>query len=433
MPAQNFATASVRPARIIVGISLGLSAVMALVLGLRSTIITVIPTMLVLLIMLAWYLAGYLARRRRSVGPIVVLAAMNMALIVPELGLRLAEFRYESGIWYGSRPGDFARFDFDQDLFWKLPASRENVNSLGFPGREIDPLKPPDVYRIAFIGDSCTQQGYPDMVEQELNRVTRDSQDRIECVTLAVGGYSSHQGRIIAQKYASLVQPDLVVVFFGWNDHWRAYGTSDSLKRIRTPGPSVRALAPMAELMPKSRLLQAARWTIDRLAGAGSSALLSEPRVAPQEYRDNLARIEQIFSELNVPVIFLTAPTSHYQLGMPDDLVRYNYVADTESGMRAHRAYNEIVRAVASDTGSFLIDLEAELASLSDPRSVFTKDGIHFTPEGLRRVAARLTNFISTSVLPDRYAHAARPAVNAPQPTATTTFREQRFAEKRPP
>ena len=189
----------------------------------------------------------------------------------------------------------------------------------------------------------------------------------------------------------------------------------------------------MAELMPKSRLLQAARWTIDRLAGAGSSALLSEPRVAPQEYRDNLARIEQIFSELNVPVIFLTAPASHYQLGMPDDLVRYNYVADTESGMRAHRAYNEIVRAVASDTGSFLIDLEAELASLPDPRSVFTKDGIHFTPQGLRRVAARLTNFISTSVLPDRYAHAARPAVNAPQPTATTAFREQRFAEKRPP
>ena len=144
MSFQNSATASVRPARIIVGISLGISAVMALVLGLRSTIITVIPTMLVLLIMLAWYLAGYLARGRRSVGPIVVLAAMNMALIVPELGLRLAEFRYESGIWYGSRPGDFARFDSDQDLFWKLPASRENVNSLGFPGREIDPLKPPD-------------------------------------------------------------------------------------------------------------------------------------------------------------------------------------------------------------------------------------------------------------------------------------------------
>ena len=144
MPNQHTDTGATRPTRILISVSLGISALMALILGLRSTIITVIPTMLVLLIMFACYLAGYLARRRRSVGPIVVLAAVNMALIVPELGLRLAEFRYESGIWYGSRPGDFARFDFDQDLFWKLPASRENVNSLGFPGREIDPLKPPD-------------------------------------------------------------------------------------------------------------------------------------------------------------------------------------------------------------------------------------------------------------------------------------------------
>lgn len=358
-----------------------------------------------------------------------------MALIVPELGLRLAEFRYESGIWYGPRPGDFARFEPDQDLFWKLPATRANVNSLGFPGKEIDPVKPHDIYRIAFIGDSCTQQGYPDMIERQLNRVTRDSENRIECITLAVGGYSSHQGRIIAEKYSTLVQPDLVVVFFGWNDHWRAYGTSDSLKQIRTPGPSVRALAPMAKLMPKSRLLQAARWTIDRLAGAGSSALLSEPRVAPQEYRDNLARIEHIFSELNVPVIFLTAPTSHYQLGMPDDLVRYDYVANKKPGMRAHRAYNEIVRAVASATGSFLIDLEAEYTSLPDPRSVFTKDGIHFTPEGLRRVAVRLTDFISTSVLPRQRADAGHPAVSTPQSsaTATATSREQRLADKRPP
>ena len=118
---------------------------------------------------------------------------------------------------------------------------------------------------------------------------------------------------------------------------------------------------------------------------------------------------------------------------MPDDLVLNNYVTDKETGMRAHRAYNEIVRAIASDTGSFLIDLEAEYTSLTDPRSVFTKDGIHFTPDGLRRVAVRLTDFIATSVLPRQHADAGLPAVNALRPTATASSHGQWSADERPP
>jgi hypothetical protein len=76
-------------------------------------------------------------------------------VVVPELALRTAEFRYEPGIQIGfPKPRNFLRFDVDPELFWKLPSSRSDVDSLGFIGDEIPVPKPPDTYRILFLGDS---------------------------------------------------------------------------------------------------------------------------------------------------------------------------------------------------------------------------------------------------------------------------------------
>jgi lysophospholipase L1-like esterase len=55
--------------------------------------------------------------------------------------------------------------------------------------------------------------------------------------------------------------------------------------------------------------------------------------------------------------------------------------------------YNDIVRAVAAETGMGLLDLEA-IFEQQKPRRLIAKDGIHFNPAGCRltanAVAARI-------------------------------------------
>ncbi len=77
--------------------------------------------------------------------------------------------------------------------------------------------KPPGRARVLFLGDSCTQQGYPRLVELYLTIADEDRS--FEAVTLAVAGYSPYQGRVLAETYGVQMQPDFVVVYFGWNDH----------------------------------------------------------------------------------------------------------------------------------------------------------------------------------------------------------------------
>src|SRR6185503_10239350 len=114
--------------------------------------------------------APFLLRRlvdsKQLVGWLLAFATLNLLLVVPELALRVVGFRGEAGIQFGyPRPQEFVAFDPDARLFWKLRSSNRNVNSLGFPGKEVAVPKPDHRYRVLFLGDSCTQQGYPDIVE----------------------------------------------------------------------------------------------------------------------------------------------------------------------------------------------------------------------------------------------------------------------------
>jgi hypothetical protein len=184
-------------------------------------------------------IAGYfairsLARRGKDINGFISLAILNLLLPTPELVLREADVTYEMGIQFGyPRPSQFEALVPDEDLFWKLPpnspsvSSMPAVNSMGFYGKEFQPSKPPGVYRIMFLGDSVPAQGYPQTVETFLNG-QHPTGMRFESVNLAVGGYSTYQGRVLVDKYGKTLQPNLALVSYGWNDHWQAYGQIDS-------------------------------------------------------------------------------------------------------------------------------------------------------------------------------------------------------------
>ena len=104
----------------------------------------------------------HLAGSKQLAEWLLAFATLNLFLIVPELALRATGFRGEAGIQFVyPRPHEFVKFDPDERLFWKLRSTDRNVNSLGFPGKEIVTPKPDHRYRILFLGDSCINKAIP--------------------------------------------------------------------------------------------------------------------------------------------------------------------------------------------------------------------------------------------------------------------------------
>ena len=278
------------------------------------------------------------------------------------------------------------------ELFWVLPASEPGVNSLGFRDDEPQVPKPEEVFRILFLGDSCVEQGYPGHVEHLLNALAPPGAPRVDTVTLATSGYSSHQGLVLARSYADELEADLAFVQFGWNDHWLAYGSPDADKALQPGAHLARPLR--SRIYERLRLWQAAAYCAHRLAGAEEPAALEQPRVPLEHYRTNLESIREIFRERGIPVVFVTAPTAHERLGVPDYLVELDFARNPEAVIDLHGRYNEAVREVGRREGAYLLDLKRELDGLRYLDATFEADGLHFTQQGLSLVGRTVAEFV---------------------------------------
>ena len=347
---------------------------------------------------LGWWATRPACLRGSARNWILALSALSAFLLWPELGLRLAAFHHEAGIefLYPNR-SDFVRFARDPYLFWTYPPNQPGVNSLGFHDEEHAVPKPDGVFRILFLGDSCTDFGepnYPKRIEKK-EQQHRPAGRRVEAVVMAVAAYSSYQGRVMAERYGRRFEPDAVVVYFGWNDHWQALGEPDHLRRGQ--GAETTSQQMFEWISERWRFLQFGRKVEDVLMRTGRHTPHDIVRVPIDEYRNNLDAIRRVFLESGVPVVFITAPTSWYRLGVPQRLVELGYVPDAPTAIQRHRRYNEVVRQVAALDGALLLDLEREFESgaatdESDP--LMTRDGIHFTSRGFDFVAERTGAFL---------------------------------------
>ncbi len=316
------------------------------------------------------------------------LGVLILVTVVPELGLRVAGFTHVSSIQFGyPTPEEFWHLVPDEELFWLLPSEDPEVNSLGFLGDEPRIPKPAGTVRILFLGDSCSQQGYPESYPDIVGHLLRQAGAPVEAVNLSMAGYGSHQGRALAQEHGARLEPDLVVVYYGWNDHWLAYGQID-----RNKSGSLRG----EKLYRRSRLLQGLRRLTSSLGLARAPRALGVPRVPADHYRENL---EAIVARFDVPVILITAPTAHRRLGVPDYLVAKGFASDAGAVLELHQAYNAIVRTVAASSPARLLDLDPEFEASKDLRAMFLEDGIHLTEVGRWRLARRVVDFVTSEEL----------------------------------
>ncbi len=404
--------------RVVLFGSSAISVVLALVATLRDELEPGALLALLAVIGLLWWLVGALDRRGRAVTWMMSLGVLNLVLVVPEMALRVSGFRHEGGIELQlTEETGFGKLVRDPELFWIYDSTRPEINSWGFKGEEIESPKPDGVFRILYLGDSCADMGdppYPRIVGRLLNRSGGVEGDRtVETVSLAIAGYTSHQGLVAARKYGARVDPDLVVMHFGWNDHWLAYGAPDG--EIEPPG-GLDVLSDAA--YRSSRLLQWAhlQWsrlgeTAEESLGEGGGDTSARPadlrnilgsqlqrvsRVPPDRYRENLLEIARLFGEREVPVLFVTPPSSHRALGTPSHFVDLDYAVDSEAVVAMHDDYVEIVREVSRESHQPLLDLAGEVESLepAELERIFLFDGIHYRPAGHVWVARRLVRYL---------------------------------------
>lgn len=311
-----------------------------------------------------------------------------------ELALWITGFQYGSSfgpvvVADGVRQEErFRRADGTQ---WAPAPNTGRFNSAGFIGPVIGLEKPPGCLRIAAVGDSCTYWGSPTYPER-LREILAERLDRpVEVLNAGVAGYSTYQGKKRLEYDVLPYRPDIVVIYFGWNDHW--------LWRTRTDAEvnaTSRSLSLLERLSGRCRSAQVAllfRDTLHSFSADSARKATKVFRVPPDEYRQNLDEmIHMVRSSGGVPYL-ITAPTdltdaiplSDFEILQGIDAARY------PTPYQLHQEYVEITRQAARESGAVLVDAAEHFAGAT---KLIMDDHIHLTPLGIEEMSLLLSETV---------------------------------------
>ena len=294
----------------------------------------------------------------------------------------------------------------DPELLWKFKPGGffhgRRINSLGFREREVNPAKASETRRVICMGDSVTAQGKPGYSQylHDLLQTQPPTPGSWEAFNVGVHGYCILQGLRQFEQLDPVLNPDVVTVYFGWNDHWLDYAPVSQRMAVRMGDSTGR----IYEMLRRKRFFMflAARLNPVR-ALKHSESRERVYRVPPEEYRWALeSLIDRIRASDAVPVIITAARGK-----LTEELFRKSYVRKVEEGERVHDEYVDITRDVARTKNAPLLDL-AKILEGPENAALFAEDGIHFdfyskegrmtddppSQPGLERVAAEIHQYL---------------------------------------
>ncbi len=314
----------------------------------------------------AWWALGLLS-----------LAGVLAALGVAEAALRWRHFQYQPfpQVQFGwPEPQTIAdEFDTDPDLLWVTKDYRLRLRA----ARRSHPA-------VVFLGDSCVE--FSRYTELALVRLAAADPAIATGIKLSVPGWSTEQGRRQLERDVLPLHPRVVVIEFGWNDHWDALGPADADTH---PGPIVRwagAHVRVFQAYVKAREGLEVRWHPER-----------PRRVSLDRYRENLRAMTGEAAAAGAKVVLVTAPTDHEAGHEPPHLVA-RHLKDLTSLVPLHQRYVEATREVAAGSHSTLCDAASAIAADPRRREYFRRDGIHFVDAGDRVMAQLIADCIERAV-----------------------------------
>jgi len=288
-----------------------------------------------------------LSRKRRLSYAAIIYLGFLLLLAAVELGTRLTLPHISSLSLFVVTTQQRAQvadekqsgiFEGDPLLLWRLKPNLDHavwdftVLSTNFqhlrsehPGKTVG-AKQPGTTRIVCLGDSVTfgfrvpvvwpekpteydpaWLPFPMLLEKELLAANPDR--KIEVVTMAVPGYTSHQGLAWLRRDIDDLQPDLLIASFGWND--ASFSDVPDREAIRTNWYAVAA----RWLIDHSQAFaHATHWLRAKEAQARQQKQTGQPivrpaaRVSQQEYLNNMIAIQSMARLRGASVIVIAAP-----------------------------------------------------------------------------------------------------------------------------
>ena len=319
--------------------------------------------------------------------------SLAVSLVFAEIALRLMGF-------------EFALYPTEIQFGWPDPVTLQDVYQV-----DSELLWVPKEYSskvaawkgkrptIVFMGDSCTESGgYDRFLEAIIQE--QNPNDTFTFVNVGVGGWSSYQGLQQLKRDVLLMMPRVVTIFYGWNDHWASFGIEDKeIGKFNIEHPTF-----LLKSSANSRVVQLVNRAIFTLKQSTTVRNNRRPeRVSLSDFSSNLLQMVEIARGSGLTPILLTAPSSHKKGEEPAYLAR-RWLNDLQELVPLHQKYVQAVRDIASKENVLLIDLDAEFDQLpqEDLNQLFTKDGIHLTKEGNKKIAEFMYEGLVRNDLYDR-------------------------------
>lgn len=298
---------------------------------------------------------------------VVTLFLAEIALRATHFGLVSPELSFGANARNALERGEFV---LDRHLFWK---QRPEVTAYDTAIKAVHPDRPVppkgNLTRVLVLGDSCsrlTAEGLP--YPASLQSVLRD---RAEVLTAAVPGYTSWQGLAWLKTQLLAAKPDIVIAYFGWNDHWRSTQMEDR-----------RYAARMSPWRPRLLSLLQRTQTPPPL------------RVPAGDYAAILEEMARLVKSAGGQVVFVRAPCG-ISAEARARLVGTTYLLPTDDPNALHAAYLRALDEVAAAAGAPEIDAAGVFAAVGNEPPLLLGDGIHLTPLGHRVMAAIVAETIA--------------------------------------
>jgi lysophospholipase L1-like esterase len=271
---------------------------------------------------------------------------------------------------------------FELKASFSLPNYRTNSHGLRGPERTIP--KPSGVFRIALVGDSVVEGmglGQEDTIASQLDRVLEGR--NIEVVNAGVRGYNTQAEVELLRLRVLSYEPDVTIVVFTRNDH-------QSLNRYVGDSWSYRRPRWSEVLFSRSHLFRFAAFSLNWFHFRQDlDPDYLEERIGKAQARDNVAAGMDELARLSLAHRFRTIvvvwPNFSKTINDPPGLLERN---SDRMRVETLAARHEIPVVRLSE--AFTRDYVQRGGDQPPPRTLYTFDGMHPTPEGAKVAATIL-------------------------------------------